>query len=245
MKTSNIVVGAFMLMATQGCRYLNEKPKDAHLTVIVDLTDTLTIVSEFELQHIKDMLPDTGNDKQGVVVTLSKITDTRYTQSFTEVLASHSEMGLDDYGRVSEVKDFFDAIEKDIAKIKKNNGELKQSYVFHALFEALNDLSCVKDAGRKQLVILSDLGENSPFFSVYKKKDFALLTKEPDKLKEKIQQEYPLEHSLKGINVFFIHQTGIHDDVTFHEMATLLQEYLEEHGAHVEIASSFDEIKNH
>lgn len=244
MKTSSLMVGAFMLMAAQGCRYLNEKPKDVRLTIIVDITDTLTVVSELELQHIKDMLPDTGNDKQGIAVTLSKITDTRYTQSFSEVLSSHSEMDMDDYGRVSEVKDFFDAIEKDIAKIKKNKGELKQSHVFHALFEALNDLASTKDAGRKQLVMLSDLGENSPFFSVYRKKDFALLTKESSKLKEKIEQEYPLEYSLKGIDVFFIHQTGIHDDVIFHEMATFLKEYLEEHGATVAIASSCDEIKN-
>jgi len=241
MKTK-CIVGALMLIAAQGCNYMTVKPKTMFVTFVIDKTDTLTVVDQLEIGHVKNLLPIEKNDKLGVSLTFYTVTDTRYTKSFTETLNSHSEMDVNDYERPSEVESFLDDVEKDIEKIKKDTKPLKQSYVFHPLFDGLNELATLKDAGKRQCIVLSDLAENSPFFSVYKKKDFALLSKDPEKFREKLEQEYPLERSLKGIEVFFIHQTGTHDDSIFHEMATFLEEYLRDNGATVEIAGSLDEI---
>jgi hypothetical protein len=204
----------------------------------------MSVVSELDKDAIKSVLNIQDKSNQGAVVTFYSISDTRYTRKYTETLPSKTEWELNSFERVKETQQFYERIGKDIKEIKSDMYERKQSYLFHSFFTALNDLAVTEKKGPKVLAIVSDLGQNDKqLFSVYSKKDMALLKNSPEKLIEKIDNTYPLKGSIETIHIFFVHRTGIHNDQTYHLMLNFLTTYLQTKGClHISAVGSMNEI---
>lgn len=237
-----IILGLLFPIFAMGCA-LHEKPPAIEFTAVVDLTeDSIATVQELNVGNIKGITRSEQNLKQGITVTLKSISDTRYGQSYTSVLPSVSELNMNDLERKKEQTQFWDKVESDIQTIKNQTHDRKQSYVIHGIVSALNSLTNNKDKGVQILAILSDLAENTPTFSVFNRRDFSLLKKEPEKFKKYIDASYQPSGSIHNVQIYFVHRPGANDEV-YHLMATILKEYFLEKGAKsVQTVGSMDEI---
>jgi hypothetical protein len=232
-----------ILTTISGCSYLSHEPKTNYLTVILDPTDPNKLVNQFTIENLKQMLSMDSNPREGYVVTLTQIGDTRYTKSFTEVLPPVSLMKFNDIERIHQQEEFLKNLEKRLGEIKGDNREYKQSYVFSTIFDAISDQTKLSNVDSKEILVLSELGEHSSFLSVYSRKDLNILQKNPEQVYDRMADNFPIEGSGKGIRIVFCHESSQKDDQIFHITALFLKTYIQEKcESTVLIESSLDAV---
>ena len=141
--------------------------------------------------------------------------------------------------RDKEIKNFKNEVLQIVTAAGNDIVGKNNSSVFLPIANALNELARSK-AQRRVLLIYSDLMENTMDISFYTKKQFQLLTTNPDSIKKQFEHLQTLQN-LNGIEVNFIYQpTDSQNDKVFAIVSAFYKKLFEDKGAKVNISANIN-----
>lgn len=124
-----------------------------------------------------------------------------------------------------------------LLKMYAEQNSKEQSNIFEPILTAANELS-TSNTSRKVIIVSSDLQENTPLFSYFKKADSILLKTNPDEVERILLNGTPVK-DLKGVTIYLIHTPrSLHDDDLFNQFAKLYKRFYEKHHAVVIIQNN-------
>lgn len=228
-----------------GCATSNrtQYPITKCVSGLVDITDSLFEVEHLHTRQVAPLLPVLQKGEhlfEGALFRIGLITDTRMTE--TKVVSIPWE---DNYetteGIRTEVVDTFAAqLTKAIEYFKTLPLGLPKSTVFEKLAMELTTLSECSVCTERTLIVLSDLRQNNPIFNAYDSVEFAHFTT-CQTCFDSLLTLYSFPISLKGITIYFIHQSlNMSDDEGFFLIASTLKRNFVGRGAKVIISSTLD-----
>ena len=208
------------------------QPQTHHLSVLVDLSDTESYMPS--AKEILAFVPQ-QHSSDGVELTLRYVSDTRYAPSYQFKLGQ-GEVGFlsnEDTRRRKHKKllrQFTDSL-----AVTSKRPENQRSEIFRLLTSELHRLS--KTDGTKTIVLFSDLEEHS-FFSVYNKRDFWQLLKQPERIAQRFAEATAIPKDLSGVTIHIIYTPKLEEDAVFTAMVNLYRKLLESRGAKLLVTRS-------
>jgi len=236
------ILGMLTTWMVVGCSK-SHKTDQLHVVFAGDITDTAMLgFHSITVDGFKHLFQLEYHPLMGIELRFVTISDSRYNPTFVVNLPKHSsDLTTSEIERLDEEQRFFRQVEQHLLAIQSKAQERKQSFVYATLFKELQLLANKTGSGRKVLLFASDLAENSPSFSVFKKSDRKMLDREPEKVMEMLAHQYPMQSPVAGIQVFFIHESTS-DDGIYHSSVTMLTDYLTQQGCIVQAVGSLNEI---
>ncbi len=234
MKTIVFIIS--LLLTFIGCK--SSECNEAR-TIIVDLSDTMAVLSELTGTKIIKDLQFQSDKYAGAFVKLSLITDRRFNKEFVSVIKPSSIWDSDELKRIREIERFTSNVNNSISNIKTLTPGIAKSRIFEILFLELNELACSKQFTNRNLDLISDLQQNSEDFNSYDSLFMVKLIKNPKNFNHLMDSLYHPASSYKGITICIYHQpSNAVEDTKFYEMSMLLKGYLKGKGATVTIKTS-------
>ena len=173
------------------------------------------------------------------IFKFQNLSDVSYNQRSQVRIEPQSKWLSNEMERQGEIKKFKIAIESKLEQIPSNTIEKENSSIYLPIVRELNQLSQSK-SDRRILVVYSDLMENTPEFSFYRKGDFELVKNQPDSLQKRFEKEL-LISPLGGIEIYFIYQPkDIKSDGRFQLISEFYRNLLESKGAKVTISANLN-----
>ncbi len=164
-----------------------------------------------------------------------ELSDIRHGHISESHLAPGQSNAMTEQQRKLHVKRFLKDTEA-LLKQKPSQATKEQSYLYYGIASELNELSR-NNAIHKVAIIVSDLLENTPAFSIYRTHDRQLLLEQPDSVIRLFQRELPLE-DLSGIKVHIVYQATPEDHELFTAMSRLYETMFSRKGARVQVAGN-------
>lgn len=208
-----------------------------HTIILYDQTEKGFTCLNFEEWKAGSAL--TENKNNGEQLRINLISDVGFTKPKNLSIDAVSIPLLgNDYKRKTEIDTYYENVRQVFYSMQIEKSGKANSFVFKPISEALNTLS-VSHADKKQLVIISDLKENSSLYNFYSKEMLKILKDSPDKVKNIFLTKYPLM-DLSGIVVFLYYEpVDYSDSDVFEIIADFYVSILTSHNATVFINEPF------
>lgn len=215
--------------------YEMPKTESTVVTVMFDITSEQKAKPDFT--SIMPLLGLHSNEWNGSVYRIQPITDVGMNVVKEASIAPENSWLNNSFDRDSEVNTFYHQVQQLISDSSQEAIGRAHSDIYVALATELNYLSSIS-ANHKVLLAYTDLQENLPDFSVYRKTDLDLLLQSPDKLKAYYLKKVPL-NNLSGIELYLLYQPdGIADDNLYRAISGFYKSLLESYGAKVTIEAN-------
>lgn len=225
-----------ILFALSGCK---PNPLNEAKTIIIDLSDTMTILSELTGQIITNDLQLLSDKYAGATVKLSLVTDRRFNKTYTSSINPSNIWDSDELKRNREVKLFIETVDSSITEIKSLPPGIAKSRIFETLLFELDELALNHNYTRRSLNIISDLQQNSEGFNSYDSLYMSKLIANPKEFNRLMDSLYHPARSYKGISINIYHQPrSAKDDTMFYEISRLLIGYLKSKGVNISIKTT-------
>lgn len=232
LKTLGILLLITLLV---GC--VSEKNTTTELVIARDVTDS--IIAQPKTEEIFNLFGLTENPLNGAIFKFQNLSDVSYNQRSQVKIEPQNKWLSNEMERQGEIKKFKIAIESKLEQSPSNTIEKENSSIYLPIARELNQLSQSK-SDRRILVVYSDLMENTPEFSFYRKGDFELVNNQPDSLQKRFENEL-LISPLGGIEIYFIYQPkDIKSDQRFQIISEFYKKLLESKGAKVTISANLN-----
>jgi hypothetical protein len=234
MKTSIIILLILASVGT-GIYFSIPKPETGIISTFRDITS-----------------PQTAHPDSASILPLFGLSDNPWggadyrSQDFTDVginpvkevsIPSANKWSGNSFDRNKEVKTFYGGVAQIISDSAKELVGREHSSIYIPLANELNFLSA-QHATHTVLLAYTDLMENLPDFSLYRKKDFNLLLQSPEKVRDYFLKQVPL-NDLHGIVVYLIYQPeNTTDDYQYRIVSGFYKTLLENAGAKVTITAN-------
>lgn len=202
-------------------------PINNTLSVIVDRTEeTQEVTSSYLLKFLEPQ-----NIYDGIEISLLNISDTKYNdrQSF-EIGQGKTGMLSNEDQRRKRIRLLKKQFDKQLKASNQKTYDYQRSDIFRVFAKELNRLS--KLDGNRSLVLISDLKEHSPVFSVYGKGKQQLFN-HLDDVKKVFESSINIEDNLQGITIYIMYQPNVSDAELFSQLITLYKSIVESRGATV------------
>ena len=219
-----------------GCKG-NEKKRDCN-AILIDLTDSLTSVSEFNPSELKELFELNNDLNASSYCLLASISDKRYNRYSIRSIESQNSFEANEIERRNLRDSFFYTIQNDILKIKSESTGRHSSFICYEISNTIERLNSCVDCGQKRIIVLSDLMENSDVFSVYNSQQWKLMNKKPEEIYPILDHEYPIKNA-QGIELIIKHQPlSPIEDEKFHSVYRFFERYYGMKGIKVKIDNS-------
>lgn len=227
-----LLLGAGTLTAV----YTYKAPTTTDIDVLRDITDSA--IAQPDPKGILSMYNLSGNNMwNGGIFSYSDVSDVSYNKTTQVKIEAVNQWLSNELSRNKEVKDFDDSITNVILNAQKDSIGKTHSSIYIPLASELNLLSQSKSQ-RRILIVYSDLMENDLDVSLYAKKEFQLLSSNPDSLK-KLFERWQLLSSLTGIEIFLVYQpANAVSDQQYRVVSQFYKNMLEAKGAEVTIKAN-------
>ena len=181
----------------------------------------------------------TENKNNGEQLRINLITDVGFTKPINlSIDAVPIPLLGNDYNRKTEINTYYENVRQVFNSMGIEKSGKANSFVFKSISEALNTLA-VSHSDKKQLIVTSDLRENSPLYSFHNQEMLSILKKSPDSVKNIFLTKYPLM-DLSGIVVFLYYEpVDYSDSDVFEIIADFYVSILTSHNATVYINEPF------
>ncbi|QMU63091.1 MAG: hypothetical protein GKR88_01575 [Flavobacteriaceae bacterium] len=228
----HLVIITVLAILVLGCA--NQTPSTLHsLTVAVDLSeaDGFRPKADFILDRL-----ESDNIFDGIEISYIPIIDTRYTErhAFTLSKSSAGWLSNEDSRRRSR-RALSTQFRDTLAKYCVNDKPLKYSAIFGTIVTELNRLASKQ--GVRKLILISDLKEHSPIFSIYDPRQARRLLKYPKDVQARFESMVRLADNYKGINVELIHLPSPEEEQHFSAMVALYRAVIESRGGTLTIGN--------
>jgi len=218
-----------------GC--VSEKNTTTELVIARDVTDS--IIEQPKPEEIFSLFGLTENPFNGAIFKFQNLSDVSYNQRSQVKIEPQNKWLSNEMERQGEIKKFKIAIDSKMAQNSNDSVEKGNSSIYLPIARELNELSQSK-SDRRILVVYSDLMENTPNFSFYRKGDFELVKNQPDAVQKRFEKEL-LISPLGGIEIYFIYQPkDIKSDARFQIISEFYKKILESKGAKVTISANLN-----
>lgn len=238
MKTGIIIftILIIMLVAVVIMKATTEKHVTSKEVVVMhDITDP-----EITKPNITDIpsIFNLNNSKwDGASFRFMNITDVSYNRTHETRINAENEWLGNEFEREKKVKQFFADIAKILSEANNESPGKENSSVYLPIARELNRLSQSTSLER-ELLVYSDLKENTDDFSLYQDRYASLLKVGPEKVRNYFETLIPLK-TLKGIKVYLIYQpANKEEDKEFRLISSIYKKMLEDKGATVEIMAN-------
>lgn len=215
---------------------VDTKMETKEITLLKDVTDTL--VSKPEANKILDRF-NLSSDKKwdGAKFRVSVVSDVSMNTTMEYTLIPKRKWYSNEFERETEIKEFRSGVLLAIDKVSKEEGERFHSSVYLAITNELLQLNKSKSYS-KELIVYSDLMENTTTLSFYDKRTIASIQNNPNVIIEQLKgmQDLP---DLNDVTILFIYQpVNIDQDIMYRSVSRMYKAMLESKGATVEIVSN-------
>lgn len=236
MKTILKTLG-ILLLITLLVACVSERNTTTELVIARDVTDS--IIEQPKTEEIFNLFGLTENPLNGAIFKFQNLSNVSYNQRSQIKIEPQNKWLSNEMERQGEIKKFKIAIESKLAESTIDSIEKENSSIYLPIARELNELSQSK-SNRRILVVYSDLMENTPELSFYRKGDFELVKNQPDALQKRFEKEL-LISSLGGIEIYFIYQPkDIKSDQRFQIISEFYKKLLESKGAKVTISANLN-----
>mgnify|MGYP001446102737 CR=1 FL=1 len=205
MKTITTYIGLIFILSAISCEDFNKgssKYETMVMSVLEDITEPDFIASP-DPNIIIDRF-DLGNDIwKSAHFRYRKISQLDYTPLDEIVLPLGNELFENSLLRNKKVSSFKNRIIEVVTK-EKDTFLQTHSSIFNPILRELQALSKLT-ADRKELIVFSDLKENSNFYSWYLSRDYKILNENPDLVVEKFLQQVPQDFDVSGVSLQIIY----------------------------------------
>lgn len=194
-----------------------------HTIILYDQTEKDFTCLNFEEWKAGSAL--TENKNNGEQLRINLITNVGYSQPKDFCIEAARNILLENsFERKLQIETYFLNVQQVFNSLQKEKVEKKNSIVFKSISDALNILS-VSVADKKQLIIASDLMENSTLYNFYNKEMLKVLKDSPDKVKNIFLDKYPLK-DLSGISVYLYYDPVDYLDSNTYELISEFYVYI-------------------
>ena len=232
----NILIFIVLVIVTVNFSCTQKKQFATEITVLYDITDKQS--SQPTTNEILSLY-DLENKWNGAMFRFTKLTDVSYNQEKEANLETKNEWLSNELERDKEIKNFKNEVLEIIGSSIKEETRKSNSSLYIPIANELNKLSQNK-SDKRVLVIYSDLMENTPDLSFYRKRDFELLKINPEQVQKQLEKLAVL-NSLSGIEVYFIYQpSDTKSDQIFQTISQFYKKLLEDRGAKVTISANLN-----
>lgn len=237
MRTLSISIAALLLLFIVACR--GEKPSTTEVAVLQDVTDTqLASQDATEILGLYQFSEDKWN---GGVFRFSTVSDVSMNKIQGVQINAAYRLLSNELERGKEVKKFQKEVLEIIQGANSGSSGKNNSSVYLALAKTLNALSESK-AGRRILLVYSDLMENVQEVSFYNKSELEILKSHPDYFEEKLEGWLPLQ-PIAGIEVHLLFvPADVISDKNFRTISEFYRKLLESKGAKVFIEANIQSL---
>lgn len=224
-------------LGLSSCNFSSEAPViDSCNVIMIDTTDPLLVYPDIDqMEHVLKL---EDNLWQGVEVHVGTINDRDVNSIHSMILPKENRITGNIQERQNRVGFFQLDLVDALAKCRPQNPPyLNHSIIYRTLVEQLNMLA-KSTAKNKNLVVYSNLYENSDLANFYDPKTFKILQNTPGKILGKFMDAEVL-YSLDGINVWLVYQPiDYQDNLHYMEVSKLYRDLFSAEGATVHIVAS-------
>lgn len=212
------------VISSIACNGFLTEPKGNTVGILVDLSDTFKQVNDLSIEELKPIFTINKNPYAPAKCILATITSLRYTETQKFSISGEREFESNIIERKRNIDTFYSQIEQTLKLLKSGTIGSNGSFVCYALSKMLLEISNCNDCQGKKVIVFSDLMEHTAF-SVYDKKQYALLKTNPETVRQILDREYPLP-PLGGIEIVFVHRpTNKGEDENFHTVSQFFKWY--------------------
>ena len=205
------------------------------VSVLVDHTDKF--ISLPDITSIRSLYTLDSDHAKGAVFKLSEIEDIEYTPTVQLSIEPQSLLMQNPGERESAIKTFFSNVNASLIKLQSQPSEKPLSEIYPVIAREANTVAAMNGVS-KRLVVFSDLRENTPTFSVYRKSDQDELYNNPDSVAAQFQNAQTL-NNLSGLTVYLVYQAkNYNDSRLFGLISSLYVKMFEAKGATVIITAN-------
>ncbi len=229
-----IVLALGLAALLWGCTPQKDDADSVAVTSIVDITDEVVCPDTAALFAMMGLQEHPWRE---YTFSATHITHVDFPATRVAELESESRYTGNQYERQKRIQDFKVSVASGCNNLYDvdTTGSLSHSIVYRTIARELNNLAELS-AERKLCVIHSNLMENDEV-NLYTKKDWELLVRKPERLRELFLKQVPLE-PLSRIEVIFVYAPKDHADNTrYQTIARFFSDFFSEHGAETSIHS--------
>ncbi|TAL59487.1 MAG: hypothetical protein EPN85_09265 [Bacteroidetes bacterium] len=208
-------------------------------TEVATFTDLTGIhIAEPSIKDIMHLYDFDAHKWNGGVFRSSTITNVSFNQTDQVNIQAENEWSSSfPLQRAEKINQFQKSIEDIITKNKQIPVGKNNSSIYFPIAEELNRLS-QSTSERKYLLIYSDLMENNPVFSFYKKEKLNEISATPDSIKNVLESQLKIK-TLGGITIYLIYQpANTTEDEQYKIVSKFYKELFENKGARVIITAN-------
>lgn len=203
---------------------------------------TLRDITEYHLSQPKadEILRLYGFDESqwlGGIFRFSDITQVSFNRTTQVKIESEPQLLSNRFQRQQKVEQFKKGIEDILSTAEQTPIGQRNSSVYFPMAQALNQLS-QSSADKRYMLIYSDLMENEPGLSFYRKGKLSEIDEDADSLRADLENELPL-HSLNGITIYLLYEPAdVEQDSQYKIVSKFYKGLFESKGATVKIVPS-------
>jgi hypothetical protein len=230
----SIIAGIFILA---GCARFNNTSDTTEVVVIRDITDSMTAIPNAdEISTLVNLNKELWN---GAKFRHVNLTDVSINKIHETSIDSENEWLGNKFKRRENVKAFYSEITRIVSDASKEKIGKNNSSLYLPIAKELNRLS-QSTAGKRVLLIYSDLMENTDEMSFYENNEFNLLKTNPDSVKRYFDSQMVLKN-IDGLKIYLVFQPlNIKEDEIYKVVADFYKNLFESKGATVEITASIN-----
>ncbi len=209
------------------------------ITLIFDLTDSMTSIQELTDYQIKKAISSDEKDLmwEGRIVEICILSDVRLGTKYKFTLQPSGSFTGNEVKRMEEIDIFMKSINNEIERIKRKAPTKDRSLIFEKLFYELTE----RNDPSRTVYCFSDLHQNSEKVSFYQKEDIKKLINHDKKWFKKAFSNGLSIPNLNGLVLHLIYNSkSQQEDEIFYQTSTMLKEILKPCNATVIISSSIN-----
>jgi hypothetical protein len=238
MKTTIYIIIS-LLITSLSLVWLNQNShtNKTEISVIRDLTDTFTSKPNSEtILHLYNFTTDKWSEGDFRFI---EVTDLNINNIYLVSISTKSLFLRNDFKRKDEIKAFNAKVDTIITETENLTSGKNNSAIYTPVANELNRMS-KSSATSKNMLIYSDLMENTDKMSFYNKSVLNSIKKEPDKIKQYFESQIKL-NKLNGIKIYIIYQPrNTEEDNAFSIVSGFYKQLFESKGADVEITANLN-----
>lgn len=230
-----IITSTILLLTGTTIYYEIPKTETTLVSVMYDITSQQT--AKPDVVNIMPLLGLSSNEWNGSVFRMQPITDVGMNEVKETNIEPENSWLSNSFDRDKSLNTYYSQVQQLISDSSHDAIGRAHSDIYVAIASELNYLS-ENTSNHKILLVYSDLEENLPDFSLYRKKDFNLLLQSPDKVQAYFLKKVSL-NNLKGVEVHFLYQPNdLADDNLYRAISGVYRSMLERAGARVTITAN-------
>ena len=235
MKKVLIILIIFLASIATGF-YTYKSPITTEMSILRDITDIHA--AQPDTNEISKLFDLSGENRwNGATFRFSNVSDVSYNRTSETKIAAVNKWLSNEIERSKQIKQFQNEVSQIITDSAGDSTGKDYSSVYLPLARELKNLSASK-AQKKIFIVFSDLMQNDFDVSLYDKKEFQLIQKNPDSLKKLFEEQEPLP-ALTGIEIYLIYQPeNAEKDKQYRIISEFYKNLIEEKGATVHVQAN-------